>query len=221
MTLGTTARRPHHRARAERRCETGGPIDPHAGLCSMSDRTPDPYRTLGVTAGASEAEVRAAYHRAVQLHHPDHNGGSVESARRFEAVQQAYAQIRALRGSRAADSSTGTTASGSPGQPHDGFDDPLDSRLAGIEQELKAARAARDRSRRAAREATSESAGERASDEELGYIRTDDSLSRILADAASELSERLSGAREHPVTKRVTDAIEDLEARLSGEPRKP
>ena len=63
----------------------------------MAERSLDPYRTLGISANASEDEVRAAYRRLVQLHHPDHNGGSAESARRFEAVQEAYAQIRSAR----------------------------------------------------------------------------------------------------------------------------
>ena len=34
-------------------------------------------------------ELHAAYRHLVQLHHPDHNNGSPESARRFEAVQEA------------------------------------------------------------------------------------------------------------------------------------
>ncbi|MGO9883725.1 MAG: J domain-containing protein, partial [Solirubrobacteraceae bacterium] len=57
----------------------------------------DPYATLGVSPGASDAELRAAYRRLVQLHHPDHNGGSAESALRFEEVQNAYARVRQLR----------------------------------------------------------------------------------------------------------------------------
>ncbi len=59
--------------------------------------TSDPYRTLGVSSGVSDAELRAAYRRAVQRYHPDHNGGSTESARRFEEVQDAYATIREMR----------------------------------------------------------------------------------------------------------------------------
>ena len=36
----------------------------------------DPYKVLGISHSASDAEIRAAYRRQVQLHHPDHNGGS-------------------------------------------------------------------------------------------------------------------------------------------------
>ncbi|MGH2893528.1 MAG: J domain-containing protein, partial [Solirubrobacteraceae bacterium] len=60
-------------------------------------RSPDPYQTLGVATSATDAELRAAYRRLVQLHHPDHNGGSPESALRFEAVQEAYAEARRRR----------------------------------------------------------------------------------------------------------------------------
>src|SRR5205823_14727426 len=63
----------------------------------MDDTIGDPYVTLGVAPGASEEELRAAYRRLVQLHHPDHNGGSAESTRRFEEIQGAYARIRRLR----------------------------------------------------------------------------------------------------------------------------
>ena len=63
----------------------------------MAQRGGDPYLVLGVRADASDQEVRSAYRRLVQLHHPDHNDGSAESERRFEEVQEAYAQIRELR----------------------------------------------------------------------------------------------------------------------------
>jgi hypothetical protein len=59
---------------------------------------------------------------------------------------------------------------------------------------------------------------QRPSDEELGYISTDDSFSKILADAASELSERISEARESPIPRRVSDLIDELGSKLTGEP---
>jgi curved DNA-binding protein CbpA len=194
---------------------------------------PDPYQALGVSRSATDAELRSAYRRLVQLHHPDHNRGSVESARRFEEVQEAYAEIRKLRQTpgSAGRGRESSSASSNPG---------VDSRLADIEQELKAAREARERAVREARKArdrvlrdTREAreqvlrdarkaagarSGERPSDEELGYISTDDSFSKILADAAAELSERLSEVRETPVARRVSDLIDELGSKLTGEP---
>jgi hypothetical protein len=174
--------------------------------------SPDPYVTLGVAPSATDAELRGAYRRLVQLHHPDHNGGSPESARRFEAVQEAYAEARRRRGAGA----------GGPGAA----DPDVEARLAALERELEAARAARGRAARDARRATEqtirevrEMAGNRASDEELGYISTDDSFSKILDDAASEFSEHLSEARESPAGHRVSDLIDDLAAKLTGEHR--
>ena len=46
----------------------------------------DPYKLLGVSSDASEDQLRDAYRRLVRIHHPDHNHGSVQSARRFEEV---------------------------------------------------------------------------------------------------------------------------------------
>jgi DnaJ domain len=200
---------------------------------------PDPYRTLGVRASASDAELRAAYRRLVQLHHPDHNGGSAESARKFEEVQEAYAQVRRLRGSAAgttgaAGAAAGAAAAGSgtgapagssrPGDPD------VDARLAAMERELKAARDARERAVRAARETAertlhdlrtdAEDGRGRATDEELGYVSTDDSFSKILDDAASGLSERLSEARKTPASHHVADLLDELAHKLKGDPPK-
>ena len=153
-------------------------------LAEMATRGRDPYQVLGVPRRASDAEVRSAYRRLAQLHHPDHNGGSPEAARRFE-LQNAYAEIvRRRRGSPAADRVTS--------QAH--VDPDLERQLADLERELRnAARAARERARRAAREAAA--TYKHATDEELGYIHTDDTLGKILADARHELSERFSEAR--------------------------
>jgi curved DNA-binding protein CbpA len=174
---------------------------------------PDPYKTLGVSPNASDAELRSAYRRLVRLHHPDHNGGSVESARRFEEVQEAYARIRELR----------KKAAPSP-PPH--ADPDIDARLRDIERDLREAQQARERARQAreqARQAAREAAaaaGEeragrpgRATDEELGYVTTDDSFSKIVSDVWDELSDRFSEAREHPAVKRVEDLIDELEHR--------
>jgi multidrug efflux pump subunit AcrA (membrane-fusion protein) len=182
--------------------------------------SPDPYRTLGVAASATDAELRAAYRRLVQLHHPDHNGGSPESARRFEEVQEAYAEARRRR---AADGSGSGARGPRPGSAPSGDPD-LDARIAKMEQELKSARAARERAAREARRATEqtirdvrEMAGERPSDEQLGYYTTTDSFSQILDDAAAELSERFTEARDSPAGHKVSDIIDELASRLTGE----
>ncbi|HEX3974734.1 MAG TPA: J domain-containing protein [Solirubrobacteraceae bacterium] len=178
--------------------------------------SPDPYRTLGVAASATDAELRAAYRRLVQLHHPDHNGGSAESERRFEEVQEAYAEARRLRGAGA-----GATR---PSVPSTSATPDLDARLAAMEKELKSAREAGQRAAREARRAAEqtirdvrEMAGKPASNEELGYFSSDDSLSQILDDAAAELSERFTEARDSPAGHRVSDLIDELTHKLSGE----
>ncbi len=219
----------------------------------MPTRGRDPYEVLGVQHSASDAELRTAYRRLVQRHHPDHNAGSAESARRFTEVQEAYAQIQKLRAPAAG-------ARRPPGQPprqpphsapsqpprpapsqaqrrppgppprqppvQPASDPKVESRLAELERELHAARLARERARDAARQAaTSASAAaadarqaagapRRASDEELGYFTTDDSFSKIIADARSELSDLYADARQQPIVKRVADLIDDLASRL-------
>ena len=180
----------------------------------------DPYKTLGVSATASDAEIRSAYRRLVKLHHPDHNDGSEESERRFEEVQTAYAQITELRqgGARGQPRQPPPpprrTGAPSPPPPHVRLDPEAEARMADLERELREAHEARERARRAAADAARTSY-KRPTDEELGYVTTDDSFSKILSDARSELSERLSGAREHPVGERVSNLIDELEELIS------
>lgn len=165
----------------------------------------DPYAVLGVSPGISDKELQAAYRRLVQLHHPDHNRGSAESARRFEEIQEAYARIRRLRGRPG--------ARGGPSPP--ATDPAVEARLADLERELREAHEARERARRAAAEAAA-STEQRPSDEELGYVSTDDSFAKILADARSELADRFAEAEEHPVRERVADLLDELAAKLKG-----
>src|SRR5207302_120006 len=100
---------------------------------------------------------------------------------RFEEIQDAFARIRELRGS-------------APHAQKPASDPGVDARLADLERELRKAQATRERAREAARQARTD-ARARPSDEELGYVRTEDSFSKILADAEAELSERFSNAR--------------------------
>jgi curved DNA-binding protein CbpA len=196
----------------------------------------DPYEVLGVSPSASESELRAAYRKLVQRHHPDHNDGSLESARIFEEVQEAYARVRAMRAAgaiRTAGMSAAGAGAAGAGADEDGGES-VEARLADLERQVREALAARAKAEAAAADArrraqaaasdARERAG-RSSDEELGYVRTDDSFSKILDDAASrlgawlseaesEVSGRVTNARRHPARKRVADLIEQLEGRL-------
>lgn len=185
--------------------------------------TRDPYEVLGVSRAATDAEVRSAYRKLVKLHHPDHNHGSEASEQRFEDVQDAYAQIVEQR--KRGGSTTGARRSGasSPPPPPRPPDPNLDARMADLERQLREANVAKERAREAARQAAAAGADpedvrqrfRRATDEELGYIKTDDTFSKILADARDEISGRFSDAREHPVTKRAQTLIDELEDLLS------
>ncbi len=179
-----------------------------------ASRSTDPYKTLGVSPSASDQEIRKAYRRLVQQYHPDHNQGSVDSARRFEEVQEAYARIRELR-------IRGEQRAQSAPPPPPPSDPAVEDRLRDLEHQVHQARAARERAERDAREAAADALGRRPTDEELGYVTTDDSFSSILADAADRLADKLSGARDHPVTQRVEDLIDELEGFVSDRTRRP
>lgn len=166
----------------------------------------DPYVTLGVARDASDADVRLAYRRLVQLHHPDHNGGSPESARRFEEIQDAYNRIRELREQPA------QAPPPRPEPPRAAADAAGEARLAQMEREIREAHRARERAQRAARAAAADRP-ERPSDEELGYVKTDDSFSKIFADARSELADVVSDRGAHPLAKRLRDLIDELDPR--------
>ena len=209
----------------------------------------DPYKVLGIPHSATDAEIRAAYRSQVQRHHPDHNGGSPESTRRFEEVQEAYALIRKLQqgGATSARRAAGGAASArraSPPPPRAEPTDPgLDARLAELDRELKRQREAkrqaernaqriREDALRQAREATRAEQGG-PSDEDLGYVSTDDSFSAIFDDAASEWAKRFSEgkqssepkpsaksktkSRQEPVTEKLADLFDGWGARLRGE----
>ena len=185
----------------------------------------DPYATLGISPAATDPELRSAYRRLAQLHHPDHNGGSAESAMRFAEIQEAYAHVKLLR--RSADRpSAGPT------------DDALEAKIAQMEAELRQARTQRERAtRHAARSRPtarprSTSPGERPDrpdDEALGYVTTDDSFAKILDDFADGVTEQIadarraardresagaSGPRRRP--RSVSAWIDELGSRLTG-----
>jgi hypothetical protein len=103
-------------------------------------------------------------------------------------------------------------------------DPDLERRLADLERDLREkARAARERAQRAAREAASAASSatrarpERPSDEELGYIKTDDTFGKILSDARQEIADRLGHVRDEPVRDRVADLLDEVAAVLKGD----
>jgi hypothetical protein len=126
----------------------------------------------------------------VQLHHPDHNNGSAQSARRFEEVQDAYAAIQRERRRTPPPRATPPPPPSTPD---------VEQRLADLERELRdKARAAREKAQRAARTAAAaarSSKTDRPSDEELGVVKTDDNLGKILADGLDEFAEWIERRR--------------------------
>ena len=201
----------------------------------------DPYKVLGIPHSATAAEIRAAYRQQVQLHHPDHNGGSADSTRRFEQVQEAYAMILKLDRGAPGGASTASARGAGSARPntssHTASSDPgLEQRLADLERQLSAQRAAKQEAARRAEQIRSDALrqareaardpGDRASDDELGYVTTDDSFSAILDDAAAAWAERLTGdeggdaEHEHKresVNERLADLFDDLGSRLRGD----
>jgi len=151
---------------------------------------------LGVTSAASDEELRRVYRELVKRHHPDHNGGSAQSAARFEQVQNAYAAILMLR--RGSGSGGSSTASADPD---------IEDRIARIERELAEKRATA--SRRAAQPPPAQARNERPqpTPEELGIYSTEDSFAKIIDDAADQLGERL---RSSDAPKKFARRLSDL-----------
>ena len=53
----------------------------------------DPYRVLGVSPDATDAEIKRSYRKLARQHHPDRNPGDAASEGRFKEIQAAYDKI--------------------------------------------------------------------------------------------------------------------------------
>lgn len=50
----------------------------------------DFHKILGLSPGASKAEIKRAYHQLAKQYHPDHNTGDPEAEKKFHVVSEAY-----------------------------------------------------------------------------------------------------------------------------------
>jgi molecular chaperone DnaJ len=51
----------------------------------------DYYKILGVPKDASKEDIKKAYRKLAQQHHPDANSGNKEAESRFKEISEAYA----------------------------------------------------------------------------------------------------------------------------------
>lgn len=59
-------------------------------------QTDDPYDVIGVLKTASTEEIKKAYRKLSLKHHPDRNGNSEESKKKFQLISQSYAKLTSI-----------------------------------------------------------------------------------------------------------------------------
>lgn len=89
----------------------------------------DYYDVLGLSRGASEAEIKKSYRRLARSHHPDANPGDPEAEDRFKELTEAYEVLSNPEARRAYDTyghrvpRGGGYPGGAAGDPFGGFQD--------------------------------------------------------------------------------------------------
>ena len=68
----------------------------------------DPYEVLGVSPGASDDEIKAAYRKLAKKYHPDLNNGSAEAEARMKEVNEAYTLLIKHKGQTGGSSGYGS-----------------------------------------------------------------------------------------------------------------
>lgn len=80
----------------------------------------NPYKVLGLSEGASDDEVKAAYKRMAKKYHPDLNNSSPYAEAKMKEINEAYTQI--MKGDKGAASGQGYGGYGGPyGGPYGGY----------------------------------------------------------------------------------------------------
>lgn len=72
---------------------------------------PQPYKALGLPAGAPRDQVKSAYRRLALENHPDRNPNNPDATANFRRVQEAYERILAGHGDFASNAAAGITIS--------------------------------------------------------------------------------------------------------------
>ncbi|HEY4221931.1 MAG TPA: J domain-containing protein [Myxococcota bacterium] len=83
----------------------------------------DYYKALGVSKGASDAEIKRAYRKLARQLHPDVTGDDPKSTERFKMITEAYEVLSDPKRRRTYDLFGGPSSSSAPDPPFAGFAD--------------------------------------------------------------------------------------------------